>query len=276
MTQRRGDITSKEMKTHIPSQVIALARGLDILQCFSAAHPQLGSTEIARLTNLPQPTVWRLCQTLLQYGFLLSVPGSPRFQLGTAALTLGVTATATFDAFEHVRPRMQHIANTYQTAVSIASREKLDMIYVERYAAEIMVGTNLRKGSRLSMHKCTLGWAILAAMQENARQNVIEELCTQFPDEAEQIRKQAISAVSQYEKNGYVVAKGLVHKNVIAAAIPICTDTGPQLAVNCSSDVSGMSARKLTTEITPALAEIARILQATLFTAGLKEGFSLR
>ena len=42
------------------AQVTALARGLQILQCFTTSRKQLGSAEIARLTGLPQPTAWRL------------------------------------------------------------------------------------------------------------------------------------------------------------------------------------------------------------------------
>src|ERR1700674_5219078 len=74
-------------------QVTALARGLQILQCFTTTRKQLGSTEISRLTGLPQPTVWRLCQTLLQAGFLNVSPGSQRLQLGASVLALGFAAS---------------------------------------------------------------------------------------------------------------------------------------------------------------------------------------
>src|SRR5207237_1641253 len=78
-------------------QVTALARGLAILQCFTTTRKQLGSAEIARLTALPQPTVWRLCRTLVQAGFLGVAPGTQRLQLGASVLALGFAASAAFD-----------------------------------------------------------------------------------------------------------------------------------------------------------------------------------
>lgn len=44
--------------------VASLAKGLEVLRCFTPARPELGTSEIARLTGMPQPTVWRLCYTL--------------------------------------------------------------------------------------------------------------------------------------------------------------------------------------------------------------------
>ena len=56
--------------------VTALLRGLDVLRCFTEQKKVLGSSEIARLTKLPQPTVWRLCQTLVKAGYLTVEPGA--------------------------------------------------------------------------------------------------------------------------------------------------------------------------------------------------------
>ncbi|MDP9094946.1 MAG: helix-turn-helix domain-containing protein, partial [Pseudomonadota bacterium] len=55
--------------------VTALARGLEILGCFSASRPEIGGSQLAALTGLPQPTVWRLCHTMVQLGFLVAVSG---------------------------------------------------------------------------------------------------------------------------------------------------------------------------------------------------------
>lgn len=243
--------------------VIALSRGLEILQCFSVARPRLGSAELARMTGLPQPTVWRLCQTLVQAGFLLPTASGQRLQLGTAALALGIAATATFDALEVVRPRMQAIADKYKAAVSIAGCERLQMVYLERRTAEVMLGTNLQRGSRLPIHKCTLGWAYLVALPERARMQLIERLRKEFPEDAATIDKLAASKLAQYERHGYVLERGLVHREIIALAIPILPHDGAQpLTINCSSDIGNVSARLLEEEIAPQLRELADILRA--------------
>lgn len=46
---------------------------------------QLGTTEIAQMTRMPQPTVWRLCYTLQQLGYLVQSPDNPdKLRIGMA------------------------------------------------------------------------------------------------------------------------------------------------------------------------------------------------
>ena len=54
--------------------VTALARGLDILRCFSRKDRELGNAEIAKRTKLAKPTVSRLTFTLTQLGYLTYSP----------------------------------------------------------------------------------------------------------------------------------------------------------------------------------------------------------
>jgi len=261
-----NDRKFSEIETFKPFQgVIALARGLEILQCFTVTRAQLGSAEIARLTGLPQPTAWRLCRTLVQQGFLLPTANGQRLQLGTAALTLGIAAAASFNALEIVRPRMQKLADRYKSAVSIASCERLHMVYLERCTAEVIFANNLQRGSRLPVHKCTLGWAYLVALDERARAVLLDELREEFPQDQESINELAASKLKQYQRNGFVMQRGLVHREIIALAIPIAPPSGSQpLTINCSSDIKNVSARELKDEVAPELREIADIL-LTLF-----------
>ena len=50
---RRGSRTDRQFVT-------ALARGLEILRCFSRKDRELGNGDIAARTGLPRPTVTRL------------------------------------------------------------------------------------------------------------------------------------------------------------------------------------------------------------------------
>ena len=56
-----SDVTQKSEKTGSPSS--PLLRGLSILKCFDETNEALSVTELARRTGIPQPTVWRFCQT---------------------------------------------------------------------------------------------------------------------------------------------------------------------------------------------------------------------
>src|SRR3954453_3086862 len=104
--------------------VTALLRGLEVLRCFDYGHKSLGSSEIARLTKLPQPTVWRLCRTLEQEGYLVSEAEGSRFCPGLAVLTLGYAALGTLDLGELVRPQLEAIADRFLGATGLATRDR--------------------------------------------------------------------------------------------------------------------------------------------------------
>lgn len=221
------------------------------------------------MTGLPQPTVWRLCQTLVQAGFLLPSVSGQRLQLGLAALSLGLTASATFDGLEIVRPRMQAIADRYGSAVSIATCERLDMVYLERRAAEKTLATNLQRGSRLPIHKCTLGWAYLAALDNKPRAQLLARLKKEYPEESELLERLARETFQQYTEFGYIWQRGLVHREIIALAIPIIpeSDKAQPLAINISSDTANVSEATLRSEVAPQLRALADILEANVLNS---------
>src|SRR4029077_19838606 len=74
--------------------VTALGRGLDILQCFTPATPELGTSQLARMTGLPQPTVWRLCHTMTELGFLVQAPDQDRLRLWLSCFHADVAGLA--------------------------------------------------------------------------------------------------------------------------------------------------------------------------------------
>ncbi len=246
-------------------QVTALARGLAILQCFTTTRKQLGSAEIARLTGLPQPTVWRLCQTLVQAGFLAAAPASQRLQLGASALALGFAAAAAFDILESVRPRMQQIADRYNAACSVAGRDGFDMVYLQRCAAEAMFGMNLQRGSRLPIAKSTLGWAYLVGLGDVARDSLLRALRKGDPEQWPSIERDLPQALRDFDRKGFLLRRGLTHREIIALAVPIVSTTSSHtLAINCSGNRRDLSARQLEDEIAPELKDLAATIGAAL------------
>ncbi len=99
--------------------VTALGRGLAVLRCFDATCTQLGTTEIAQKTRLPQPTVWRLCYTLQQLGYLVQAPDSDKLRIGMAVMGLGQYALGSTDIGEMVLPELIQISKLTSAAVSL-------------------------------------------------------------------------------------------------------------------------------------------------------------
>jgi DNA-binding IclR family transcriptional regulator len=246
-------------------QVIALARGLQILQCFTTTRKQLGSAEIARITGLPQATAWRLCQTLLRAGFLNTSIGSQRLQLGASVLALGLAASAAYDILEVVRPRMQDLADRFSSSCSVAGRDGVEMVYLQRCVAQAMLGMNLQRGSRIPIVKTALGWAYLAALRENERSAVLREIRRSDPANWPAVEDQLHLALRDYERKGFVLRKGLSHHGIVAIAVPIVSSTSSQvLAINCSVQANAISVKQLQLMVAPLLKELANTIGSAL------------
>jgi DNA-binding IclR family transcriptional regulator len=245
--------------------VTALARGLEILRCFSAARTELSGAEIASLTGLPQPTVWRLCRTLSELGYLQ--PSGEKMRVGTGVLALGYSAMATLDIGEVAQEGMQRLANDFKAASSLATPERLDMLIVRRATAldDSVLVVNLHVGSRLDMANSSVGWAFLASLPDKERAALLEKLAGRHGRNWAALRRGIQEAAAMYQKRGYILNCGSYHPDVNAIAIPVNPGSGLQtMVVNVGSPAAQNSTEQLEKKVAPRLLELAAVLRDRL------------
>ena len=108
-----------------------LARGLEVLRCFTPPEPMLGNKEISVRTGLPKPTVSRLTYTLTKLGYLRHNMRLGKYQLGSAVLSIGYPLLASMSIRQIARPFMKELADYTSGAVNMGIRDRLSMVYVE-------------------------------------------------------------------------------------------------------------------------------------------------
>ncbi len=245
--------------------VTALARGLQLLRCFTPTQRELRTSDIARLTGLPQPTVWRLCHTLLELGYLAPSVKNDRLQLGIGVLSLGYATLATLDIYDAFRPQMQAIADKYKAAVSLALRDNLEMVYVQRCHSDSMMQMNLRKGSRVPMINTSLGWAYLSVLDDASRSQLEKSLADSNPELWKSIKPKLQLALRDNKKSGYVLNIGSFWPELNAVAVPIVSEDGNTiLTLNCSGFASMLSPQTLEREVVSQLLDIATTIRMAL------------
>ena len=218
--------------------VTALSRGLQILQCFTRARPVLRAAEIARLIDLPQPTVWRLCYTLIQDGYLVHVEGSDKLRPNFPVLSLGFAAIANMPLAELARPTMQELAARYQGAVSLGVRDGVNMIYLERCQGSAIVMRDLDVGSRVSLISSVTGWGYIAGRDKAARERMFDEIETFGEPRWPEVLPKLRLALADYDRTGYIVSKGLMHPEINAVAVPIAAADGKVTMAMSSGGIS--------------------------------------
>jgi DNA-binding IclR family transcriptional regulator len=226
-----GSKTAVEAESEIAQEkdrqfVTALARGLDVLRCFTRATPALGTADIARLTGLAQPTVWRLCYTLIQEGYLVQTDRGGKLRPGISVLGLGQSAIASMPIAELARADMQALASRYQCAVSLGMRDRHYMVYMQRMQGSQIILRDLEVGSRVPLSSSATGWAYLAGLPEDEREKLFKELEEIDKKNWPTLLPKIKQSIAQYKRTGFIINKGSLHEQINAVAVPVVSSDG--------------------------------------------------
>lgn len=245
--------------------VTALARGLEVLACYCSGDRALGNLEIAQRTNLPKSTVSRLTSTLVRLGYLMQSEDSGKYRLGTATLSLGSAMLARMDVRQVARPLMQELADFSRAMVSLGTRDRLSMIYVETCRSSAALTLSLDVGSRIPVVSSAIGRAWLAAASERDRADVLERVRdvdhVAWPD----VRQGVERALADVRSLGVASSFGEWQKDVNGIARAFSPGPGlPPMAINCGGPSFNLSREFLLGEVRPRLIEVAQRLEAAL------------
>lgn len=243
--------------------VMALARGLDILSCFSSAKTDIGGTELAAMTGLPQPTVWRLCHTMMQLGYLIPSSGD-RMRPGIPLLRLGRAALASIPIAAKSRDRLVTLADKFGAAAGLAAHDRDRMVFVQQHLSEAQLLMNLKIGSRLRLATSGVGWGFLAGFDEAEREKLIAEFAatdSRWPQVEAAFRREMIA----YKDRGYILNLGVFHQGYNTIAVPIMGPGGkPVLALSSAGAAVTHTATVLRRDVAPELLKIAASLEKDL------------
>jgi DNA-binding IclR family transcriptional regulator len=149
------------------SSVGTLARGLDVLELFASASPELSQKEISVALGLPMPTVHRLVALLTERGWLDRDPGSRRLRLGLEMARLVPPLLTGMRLPELVRPSLARLAAEVHESVNMAVLEGSEIVYLASESADRLLTSQVTVGMRLPAHCTALGKCLLAELPED-------------------------------------------------------------------------------------------------------------
>jgi len=245
--------------------VTALARGLEILRAFVPNDGPLGNQEIAQRTGLPKPTVSRLTHTLTRLGYLNYLERLEKYQLGTAVLSLGYAVLANLGIRMIVRPFMQELADYAGASVSLGSRDRLNMVYIEHCRPDTPITLRLDLGSRIPLATTAMGRALLAALPQDERRYLMEHVAEAEPRQWPRIRAGIEQAVEDYRTRGFTLSVGDWQQDVHAVGVALKPPDGsPILALNCGGPAFLYDRKRLVNDFGPRLVNLVRNVEAAI------------
>ncbi|HEK1452676.1 IclR family transcriptional regulator [Pseudomonas aeruginosa] len=242
--------------------VTALARGLELLRCFTPRESLLGNQELAKKTGLPKPTVSRLTHTLTRLGYLRHLPHSGKYQLEVGVMSFGYAMLSNLSIRALARPLMEEMAGYAKAAVAMAARDRLSMVYLDVVHGEANLTMRRQVGSHLSLHRSAIGRACLAAMLEDEREFILGHIRKRHPEDWPEVRKGLERAFRDYADYGFCLSLGEWQRDVNAVGVALHHESHGLLAFNCGGPSFHLKREKLEDDIGPRLLHMVHNIEA--------------
>jgi IclR family pca regulon transcriptional regulator len=208
--------------------VQSVAKAFAVLKAFGPDRPELTMAEVAARTGHDRGTAFRLVHTLVDLGYLRSVPDGRRFRLTLKCLELGYAALSAGDLPTHAGPLLRDLVPDVADAGSLGVLEQGEVIYLARVETGLeRHGVVRRPGTRIGAYATALGQAILAWLP---REEQIAQLDSvprvKLSDRTLTDLDALLERLDEVRARGYAVSDGENAYGLRTVAAPVLDERG--------------------------------------------------
>ena len=146
-----------------------LAKGLAVIETFSADRPRQSIAEVSSASGLDRATARRCLLTLTHQGY--ADWDGKFFTLTPRVLRLGTACLAAMPLPQLVQPFLDALSDETGESSSVSVLDGDEIVYIARAAQRKVMSITLMPGSRLPAHCTSMGRVLLAALPaEEARE----------------------------------------------------------------------------------------------------------
>jgi IclR family pca regulon transcriptional regulator len=240
-----------------PDFVEALARGLDVLACFDAAHRRMTLSEVATAAGLARPTARRLLLTLEELGFVRTSGGA--FELTPKVLTLGMAYVGALGLWDIARPHLEALVARTGESSSMAQLDGADIVYVARVSVPKLIALRVDIGTRFPAVQTSQGKVLLAALSPDELAATLElPSRAGLPPSIGRSPDQVAAELTEVRARGWALADEELAPGVRSVAVPVRDGTGAvRAAMNITVHAAETSRETLIGEHLPLLLRTA-------------------
>ena len=197
-----------------------LAKGLAVIETFTAARPRQSIAEVAAASGLDRATARRCLLTLAHHGY--ADWDGKFFTLTPRVLRLGTACLVTMPLPQIVQPVLDDLSDWIGQSSSVSILDGAEIVYVARAAQKKVMSVGLMPGSRLPAHCTSMGRVLLAARPVDE----VDALLKAHPPVARTpltlLEPRAIQvALAQVRAQGYAIIDQEVELGLRSLAVPL-------------------------------------------------------
>ena len=241
-----------------------LAKGLAVIEAFTADHPRQSIAGVAAASGLDRATARRCLLTLAQQGY--ADYDGKFFTLTPRVLRLGTACLATMPLPQMVQPFLERLSEALGESSSVSILDEDEIVYVARAAQRKVMSIALMPGSRLPAFCTSMGRVLLAALPPAEA----ELRLTRRPLVARTARTvtepaAVMERLAQVRTQGFSVNDEEVELGLRSIAVPVLNARGLTVAaLNLGLPVRGEDAASLPARYLPALLQVQAELRQVM------------
>src|SRR5947209_2690383 len=239
--------------------IMALQRGLRLLQLFSESPGGLTAKQVAASSRLPVSTVHRFLANLEGAGFL-NCGGDSLYHLGLACFTIGQAAMSQLDIRRVSLPYLEELNRQTRETIHLTVLHGFTAVYVEKLDSPEQLRIHSRIGAAVHLYCTAVGKVMLAYMPDDERAQSLSQLGLR------RLTPNTVGSLQELEaelyrvrRNGYACDLEEHELHIRCVAAPIWDHAG---RVNASLSITAPMVRMAVTR----LRQLAPLIQ----TAGLQ------
>ncbi|WP_109479769.1 IclR family transcriptional regulator [Paraburkholderia sp. C35] len=152
----------------------AFSKFMSVLQLIADAKDAPSVPQLAAASGFPRPTVYRIVGALIAEGLVVESLRGGTFELGPRLLTLASRSWERSDVRVAAADALQTLRDATQETVDLAVRSGSEMVYIEKLESPHAVRMASRIGTRVTLYSSSVGKAYLAALDDTARDGLLE------------------------------------------------------------------------------------------------------
>lgn len=206
-------------------------RTLLILEAVAKADRPLSPTEINREIGLPKQSIHRLCQTLVDEGFLIREVSGKKLEAAPRTLRLarGLATSRHLNIARH--QVLRTVSAATRETVNFVVPELDGMTYLDRVETDWIFRIELPIGSRVPFHCTASGKCYLASLDNKQFKSVVDTIHFEPRTPNTITDGERLGAeIQEIRRQGYAIDDEELFRDMIALAVPVIDDNGNFLA----------------------------------------------
>ncbi|HUL29080.1 MAG TPA: IclR family transcriptional regulator [Thermodesulfobacteriota bacterium] len=210
----------------------SLERALQILDAFSFEKRELSLADLSRDLHLPKATVYRLCSTLIKYGYLKNNEDFHTYSLGLKLFILGGVILASFSLRKAAAPHLTNLQLKTGETIFLGILENDELIYIDKREDERKpIRFTSSVGSRRPAHWGMLGQVLMAFLGDEIVENILKKNPLKpFARESITDDKTFRERLQKIREQGFNVDREEALEGVAGVSAPIRDHTGKVVA----------------------------------------------